>query len=505
MAFLPNIFGRKKAVTGPVSRRAPQVLRSYNAASKLARYADLGSSSGSADYELQNDLAMLRNRVRSLERNAGSMVRYLNLLSTNVVGETGIRLQVRVRRGNGDPDATLNAAVEAAFDKWAKKASTNGKLSLYALTKQAILTWGRDGEVIWEIVQANRFRDRIAIKPVEADLLDETLTTIYPPTKNRIKMGVELDEYDTPVAYHFLTSHPGEASWVWQHTDKRHRRVTADRVLHLFEARRPGQTRGVPPAATAVHPIKMLDGYREAETVGRRLRSALMGFFTKTMPTSETLLPVADTVDEDEQLLEMELEPGRLQQLPNGVEFKEFSPGGSQTDYAQFEQQVKKDQAQGFNISTLSHGMETAGVSFSTFRGVTIEDRDYYKVLQKFLIEGLMEPVFEVWARSHILSEGSSIPPTRLDVVIEMAMFRGRGWAWVDPTKDVKANTEALATGQTSLARVAADRGIDRDDLLDEIQEDQLAAAKRGLTLDYTGGKGRQNNSPPTGEGKKQV
>lgn len=503
MALFPKLFGRK-TVAQP-ARQRQVVIRNYNAASKLARYADLGSSSGSADYELQNDLTMLRNRIRSLERNSGSMLRYLNLLSTNVIGETGLRLQVRVRRGDGNPDASLNAAVEKAFDLWSKKAAANGKMSLYALTKQAVLTWGRDGEVIWEIVRAGRFRDNIAINPIESDMLDETLTTIYPPTKNRIKMGVELDEYDAPVAYHFLTSHPGEASWVWQHTDNRHRRVPADRVLHLFEARRPGQTRGVPPASTTVHPIKMLDGYREAETVGRRLRSALMGFFQKQMPTSESLLPVADTVDEEEQILEMELEPGRLQQLPNGVEFKEFSPGGSQTDYAQFEQQVKKDQAQGFNISTLSHGMETAGVSFSTFRGVTIEDRDYYKMLQKFFIEGLMEPVFEMWATRHTLSDSSSIPATRLAIVVEMAMFRGRGWAWVDPTKDVKANSEALATGQTSLARVAADRGMDRDDLLDEIEEDRKAAEKRGLTLDYTGGKGSRNNNQPASEGKKQV
>ena len=66
--------------------------------------------------------------------------------------------------------------------------------------------------------------------------------------------------------------------------------------------------------------------------------------------------------------------------------------------------------------------------------------------------------------------------------------MRPRGWSWVDPAKEVRANREALASNQTSLARVAAERGIDRDDLLDEIQEDQSAAALRGLTLNYEKG-----------------
>ena len=88
------------------------------------------------------------------------------------------------------------------------------------------------------------------------------------------------------------------------------------------------------------------------------------------------------------------------------------------------------------------------------------------------------------------------IPPTRVDAIRENCTFRPRGWDWVDPAKDVKANTEALRTKQTSLARVAAQRGLDRDDLLAEIQEDERAAAKLGLTLDYNVTSVATNQSP---------
>ena len=88
------------------------------------------------------------------------------------------------------------------------------------------------------------------------------------------------------------------------------------------------------------------------------------------------------------------------------------------------------------------------------------------------------------------------IPPTRVDAIRENCTFRPRGWDWVDPAKDVRANAEALRTKQTSLARVAAQRGLDRDDLLAEIQEDQRAATKLGLTLDYNVTNVAANQSP---------
>ena len=132
--------------------------------------------------------------------------------------------------------------------------------------------------------------------------------------------------------------------------------------------------------------------------------------------------------------------------------------------------------------------METAGVSYSTGRSVLVEDRDYYKQMQQFFIGGLYNPMFAMWLYRRILEPASNIPVSRVDAILLRRQFRARGWDWVDPAKEVSANAEALATKQTSLTRVAAARGIDVSDLLDEIQEEQALAAERGLTLDYGGG-----------------
>jgi lambda family phage portal protein len=466
--------------------------RGYSAADSTARYGDFRTSRGSADYELRGGLAKVRAKSRWLYRNSSSMRRYINLIKTNVVGETGFIFQSRVRKLDGDLDEQLNKRVEKDFAEWSKTPTTCGKMTMADLQKQAIGVYGRDGEVIWEKVTNSRYKDRFAINPIEADFLDETLNTIFTMTGNEIRMGVEIREDGSPVAYHFLTRHPGDSSWYSQDFQRRYRRVEADRVIHFYERDRPGQTRGEPPTVTVINSIKMLDGYREAETVGRRLRSAVMGFFQKMKPTTRGIAELGD-IDEDGNMIEansdnsldMSVTPGTLKELPEGIEFKQFDPGGSQTDYGQFEGQIKKDVSMGINLSVMSHGMETAGISYSAGRTVIGEDRDYYKTLQMWMVRSLMQETFRSWLSYRILSPDSNIPPTRFDAIVGAARFRPRGWDWVDPQKEVKANSEALRTKQTSLTRVLAARGIDLYDHLEEIAMEEKAAAKLGLTLEY--------------------
>lgn len=477
------LFGSASRNTTPVTITSQ---RGYAAASNVARYGDLKSSRGSADYELRNALADVRSKTRFLARNSSSMKRFIALMRTNMLGENGFRFQCRVRKADRVMDKSLNQRVEAAWKEFCEEVSACGTMSMIDLCRQAVGSWCRDGEILWEVVEGSQYPHGMAVNPLEADHLDETLNNVYQATGNMIRMGVEVAAGGRPVAYHFLTEHPGDTTYYSPMTRKRYRRVTADRVIHVYEKLRPGQTRGEPPASSIIHGVKMLDGYREAETMGRRLRSALMGFFQKMSTTSAGIDELKDGVGLDSEggaLLEMNMEPGTLRELPSGLEFKQFDPGGSQTDYKDFEGQAKKDISMGVNISTMSHGMEVEGVSYSSGRTVIGEDRDYYKEMQGFFIRNMMEPLFKRWIRVSILYH-DGWPPSRTDAVQKAARFRGRGWEWVDPAKDVRANAEALATGQTSLTRIAASRGMDRDELFDELQDDMEAARSRGLPVE---------------------
>ena len=76
-------------------------------------------------------------------------------------------------------------------------------------------------------------------------------------------MGVEVGDFGKAVAYHLLGEHPGDHEFVNSYSRK-HVRVPADQMLHVFLPERAHQTRGVPMLATAIGALKMLHGYREA-------------------------------------------------------------------------------------------------------------------------------------------------------------------------------------------------------------------------------------------------
>ena len=478
-------WSRKKPESEPVRVSPPMRRRSYAAAENMARYNDFKVSSGSADAELQLGLTKLRGKARALDRNSSAMVRFLKLLEINVVGTAGFQFKCRVRKQDGTMDNSLNERVEMAWWKWCQRPTCDGQMTMVDFLVQMAITHARDGEFLFEIVRDPRFPDGIALNPLEADMLDENLNYGFLPNGNQIKMGVEIDPYGKPVAYHMLTVHPGDSSWNQRTEKDRWRRVPAERIVHIYQRRRPGQTRGQPIASAVVNPIKMLDGYREAETMGRRLMAAQGGFIETEMGAASTIDALADgreTEDEDSDLI-MNVEPGVIRSLKQGQKFKEFNPGGQVSDYQQFEGQIKKDIASGLGISVMSHGMETSGISYSSGRTVTIEDRDFYKSQQRFLIDNGMEKIFAAWAMSHSVSEVPSFPPSRMQAVMDWHSFRGRGWDWVDPAKDIKANVEALRTRQTSLSAVAASRGIDIRDLLTEIAEDEAMLKEFNLTL----------------------
>lgn len=470
----------------PLPRTRAQ--RSYNAAGMTARYGDFTRSNRSADAELIISLPVMRDRARSLARNSPTMTRYIQLMQDNIVGEAGFQFRCRVKKNDGKLDKTLNQRVEMAWWRWMKAPTADGQMTGVDVMEQMVETWARDGEYFIEMVRGPFNKDMFALNPLEADMCDESLNGVHTPTGNQIRMGVEIDVNGRPVAYHMFEQHPGDPGWYVNKTTgyRRHRRVEASRILHLYMRKRPGQTRGEPPTVSVINSIKMLDGYREAEVTGRRVQSAVMGFFKRDLPGPSGIDALANKVDpgddETPPALEMELEPGVFKELPPGMSFEKFEAKGATTDYKQFEGQLKRDQAMGLGISAFSHGMETDGVSYSTGRSVLIEDRDRYRRAQRFFIKPWLT-IFEKWLDYHSLSPATEIPPSRLSVIKDCYSIIGRGWGWLDPAKDIKANAEALRTRQTSLSRLAAERGLDFADLIQEIADDEAMLAELGLTL----------------------
>lgn len=453
--------------------------RSFQGANTGRLFADFVTSDRSPDAEIRFALKTLRNRCRDLERNNEYARRYIHLLKTNVVGEKGVSMQCKARNTDGSFDRIGNIQIEREWDAWGRlgNCTVDGKMSWADAQKFFIQSLVRDGEVLARKVSyPNKWG--FALEFLEPDLLDELKNETL-PNGNQIRMGVEIDKFFKPVAYHLLTVHPGDGGF-YSPAARQHIRVPADKILHCFMGERAQQTRGVPLMATAIASLKMLHGYREAELVAARTGASKMGFFTS--PTGNDF-PADDTEDTFTPI--MSAEPGTFHQLPTGMDFKAFDPTHPTTAFADFEKAILRGIASGLGVSYTSLANDLEGVSYSSIRQGSLEDRDFYKTLQQFMIQHFIEPIYREWLAMTMTTTAVSLPITKYDKFADSTYFRARGFAWVDPQKEINAAVTAMNNGIMSMQDVATQYGRDVEETFEQIKMETELAAEYGVNLAF--------------------
>lgn len=450
--------------------------RTYAAANAGRLFADFPGSERSADSELYPVISRMRARTRDLARNNEYAKRYLELMKTNVIGDRGFTLQVKAIDTVGRLDQNGNNAVEGAFKKWGRigNCTVDGKLSWNDVQKLVMEGLARDGEVFIIKHRGNSFHDSFALEFIEPDQVDEEKSERL-PGGNEIRMGVELDKFRRPVAYHVLTGHPGDYDFTTQTRSPKHIRVPADRMIHIFRPLRAGQTRGEPWMAPALASIKQLGALREAAIINARVGASKMGFFTS--PTGDGFM--ADDLDGNIPI--MDAQPGTFHQLPNGVDFKSFDPQYPSNEFDSFHTSVLKGVASGLGVSYTSLSNDLEATSYSSIRQGALEERDYYKTLQQFMIDHFIRPVFDAWLEAAMEVDSFGIPVQRFDRFSEAAEFRGRAWNWVDPQKEMTAAVNGMKAGILSLQDVASNYGRDVEELLSQIARDKQLMEQFGI------------------------
>ena len=456
---------RKKPAEPPQAKR---MRRNYASANVGRLFADFIGSERSSDSELRPVLKKLQARSRDLARNNEYVKRYLELMKANVVGDKGFSLQVKAVDSVGKLDLLGNQSVEAAFKKWGSlgNPTTDGKMTWLDAQKLTIESLARDGEVIVIKHRNSRFKDSFALEFVEPEQLDEQKNERL-QNGNEIRMGVELDNFKRPVAYHFLTYHPGDYDYTTKPTNKKHVRIPADRVIHVYKVLRAGQTRGEPWLSPSMPALKQLDGYREAAIVNARIGASKMGFFTS--PSGDGF--VADDMDGSVPILSAE--PGSMHQLPAGVDFKPWDPQYPSTEFENFHTAVLRGIASGLGVSYTSLSNDLEGTSYSSIRQGALEERDFYKNLQQFFVDHFVRPVYEAWLAAAMEINSFGIPVRQFERFADASEFRGRAWSWVDPQKEMSAAVLGLKSGVLSLNDVASQYGKDTEELLAQIQRDK--------------------------------
>lgn len=464
-----NIWTRIKSAFG-LNQRA-------YAAARVGRLTnDWTTAVTSANKEIKGDLKTLRARARQLERDNDYVRRYLKALENNVLGSAGIRLQAKSKDGNGTFDSLANNKIEDAWERWGKSqfCTVNQRQTWMDVQRVVLRSVARDGSVLIRKVRGFDNEFRFALQILESDLLDTDYNGKL-QSGNVVRMGIELDAYERPVAYHILNGHEGDDFGITRPTKRE--RVPADEIIMPFFAERPHQVIGVPWLASAMYRLNMLAGYEEAEVTAARVAACKMGFYIK----SESGQGYQGEQDASGDLLN-NAEAGSFEELPVGTDFRSFDPQHPNGQYGNFIKGCLRGISAGLGISYNSLANDLEGVNYSSIRAGLLEEREEWKAIQNWFINSVMQPVFEEWLTYALLSGGLNLPASKY-AKFSTIEWKPRRWQWVDPLKDTQANVMAVANGFKSRRGIISEAGGDIEDVLDEIAADEQLAAEKGVDL----------------------
>jgi lambda family phage portal protein len=234
---------------------------------------------------------------------------------------------------------------------------------------------------------------------------------------------------------------------------------------------------------SAIPVARHLSKYVEAAVVAARAGACQTGFLYSDLVPEGGAIDPSMVPDPCSFANEMALAPGVVKGLPWGIKYVANNPNNPNSQFGDFRKNNYRELAAcvpGGNYNILANDSE--GISYSTGRIFSLDDREQWKVLQRFDIDKAERPIFEAWLEMALATGAIPLPLAKLEKY-KAAHFTGRRWPWVDPSKDAKALETELANFITSWTRIFDDRGEDLEEVWLERAEEMMLAESLGLKL----------------------
>ena len=456
--------------------------RAYDSAIPSNTTADWLAWSTTGNYEIYNAWRRTAFLARDLERNNPHAKAFLRELCANVLGASGIQLQskVKMQRGAGLNDK-LNETVKRAWADFRRRGNfdVTGLLSGYSADKLILRSIARDGDIVIRLIRGYPNKYRFAIQLVESDALDLWYNALLDfKTQARVTMGVEVDKWGKPGAYHLLNY--SQQDLFANNTTMRRTRVPANEIVHPYLHERVTQCRGITWFAPVETKLRMLERYEEATAIAMRISAAKMGFLKQEkdaqMYEGQGEMPTGEIIEE--------VSPGEVVKLPPGVSFEKFDPTNPSENYSDFRKSALRSISAGLGMMYNNMANDLESTSYSSARyGRTIEI-ETWRDLQRFYSEDVLDPIFGAWLEMAYLSGNlPGVTEDQLEAIKQSISWKPRGWAYVDPDKDNKAAANGIDMGLTTRRRELEEQGLDIEEVYEELAEDKKRQEKYGLTF----------------------
>ena len=381
--------------------------------------------------QLNNPLnrSILRSMARYEYSNNPWLFGLVNQVADDVIG-TGARLQI-------EKESVKNTAIiESAFEAWA------AEVKLTEILKNVKRGVARDGEAFIMLTTREANKSKVKLFPL-AFACDRVTSPINGVTETNNIDGVFVDDFGVPIFYTIARQNPN-ASAV-QDWDK----ISADYVIHFFNANFAEQHRGVPEYSSCLNDIALLRRYTKATLDKMENASNISGVLK---PKDSLEAQIETEIKPVANFTKFTLPSRSFVTLPLGYDLQQYELGNPTDSQQQFALNVKIDCAR---CLLATRNVVTGDSSNYNYASGRLDFQSYYRAINdiRHRIElEILDKIFGLWYAEFIAYDNAEIP--------------AHSWFWdgfshVDPVKESRSETLDMQNGSKTLVDVCAEHGRD--------------------------------------------
>lgn len=492
MGFFEKLFSTKTAFKVP-PRNDVIGIKTYTSRN-VAETNKLRGLLSSPNSDIYRTLHPTRQLSRYMCENDPYAAKYLELTSVYVTGDDGIKLKPVVKSTTGRRLETTQAQIKAIWSDWESHASLDGKFSWSELEQMAIQSVARDGEAFFRIVVGKDVNDYgFALQPMDPALLDHEYNKKL-ENGHSVVMGIELDKWNRPVAYHFWNRY---LSRIGRESGKRERnRIPATEIIHIYDDPTGVQVRGLPWTTPALDQLVRLMEWQDDYSAGMKMaaRTRLV-LHNEGLGDEELYDDISDdivsgdesqgegrTIDYNEQAMNsfVNTTQSQILEVEQGKRLESLNIQLPTSGVSESAKLILQRIAAGLSVSYETLTTDGSKSSFSSVRHASIVERDIWKQRQRWFISRFHKKVFERWVETMVLKGHLDLPDT-VKLKNITSEWHPRGFSQIDPVKDMKAYLMGVQNGLFSRTEVAAMLGKDFRETLEQIKEDRDFAESLGI------------------------
>ena len=453
--------------------------------------------SGSPAMDINWNNWTLRQRARMLYMAAPVATAAVNTNRTKVIG-VGLTLKstvnVDVLGISPETAKAWQKKTEAEWNLWAGKKQNCDALGLNSfaeLQQLALVSWLLSGDTFplikrYEPTKLNPYSLRIHL--IEADRVCTPMsvrtggylrgaTEGKADNGNLIHDGVEVDANGRVVAYHICNCYPFEfvdKKVEWTRVEAYGKATGLPNILHVMDAERPDQYRGVPYLAKVIEPMLQTRRYTESELMAALIQS----FFSAWIETEANpdLIPMNEVGRGDVGPVpgenpetnmsasenEYEMGPGTVNVLKMGESVKFGQPNIPTAGFETFMKAMCKQMGAALEIP---HEvlMKEFNASYSASRASLLEAWEGFKMRRSWFVNDFCQPIYEIWL-TEAIARGRIQAPGFFDDPLVRDAWCGARWigpvqGQIDPRKEVDAALLQISHGLKTHEQVTREMG----------------------------------------------